>query len=266
MSEWWTYRLSDFLMFSARTYHRLFEIYNADVWPAHAVALGLGGVIGVAAWRGNGGASVRVAAADGPRARGSIARSAPRARAWASVAVFGVLALAWGWVGWAFHVQRYATINWAAVWFGVAFGVQGLLLLGAAWRAFGGLATGADVGSGRSASPSTAGLGAALLLFALVVQPLIGMALGRPWQQAELFGIAPDPTASATLGLLLMLHSARPFGSGSWLLWPVPLLWCAVAGATAWAMDARDAWLMPGLALTALAALAAPRREAAGSA
>ncbi len=34
MSEWWTYTLSDFLLFSARTYYRLFELYNRDVWPA----------------------------------------------------------------------------------------------------------------------------------------------------------------------------------------------------------------------------------------
>ena len=42
MSEWWTYTLSDFLLFSPRTYYRLFEIYNAAIWPAQIVALGLG--------------------------------------------------------------------------------------------------------------------------------------------------------------------------------------------------------------------------------
>ena len=30
MSEWWTYRLTDFLLFSPRTYDRLFELYNAS--------------------------------------------------------------------------------------------------------------------------------------------------------------------------------------------------------------------------------------------
>ena len=30
MSEWWTYRPSDFLLFSARTYWRLFELHNAQ--------------------------------------------------------------------------------------------------------------------------------------------------------------------------------------------------------------------------------------------
>ena len=34
MSEWWSYSPSDFLLFSARTYYRLFEIHNAALWPA----------------------------------------------------------------------------------------------------------------------------------------------------------------------------------------------------------------------------------------
>ena len=29
MSEWWTYRLSDFLMFSGATWYRLLELHNA---------------------------------------------------------------------------------------------------------------------------------------------------------------------------------------------------------------------------------------------
>jgi hypothetical protein len=39
MSEWWSYTLSDFLLFSPRTYYRLFELHNAEWWPAHFVAV-----------------------------------------------------------------------------------------------------------------------------------------------------------------------------------------------------------------------------------
>jgi hypothetical protein len=42
MSEWWTYTLSDFLLFSPRTWYRLIELYNAAVWPAQIVTAGLG--------------------------------------------------------------------------------------------------------------------------------------------------------------------------------------------------------------------------------
>ena len=88
MSEWWTYRLSDFLLFSPRTYWRLFELYNLAIWPAQLAAVGFGLAIAVA----SPGAAPR--------------RCARRAAA--------LLAACWLWIAWAFHLQRYATINWAA--------------------------------------------------------------------------------------------------------------------------------------------------------
>ena len=39
MTEWWTYRPSDFLMFAPRTYWRLFELHNEAWWPAQALLL-----------------------------------------------------------------------------------------------------------------------------------------------------------------------------------------------------------------------------------
>ena len=69
MSEWWTYRPSDFLLFAPRTYYRLFELYNSDIWPVHVVALLAGVTILVlmrshAPWRGR---------ADRGHARGMLA-------------------------------------------------------------------------------------------------------------------------------------------------------------------------------------------------
>jgi len=57
MSEWWTYSLSDFLLFSPRTYYRLFELYNVAIWPLQIVGLALGvAIVGLllrdVAWRG----------------------------------------------------------------------------------------------------------------------------------------------------------------------------------------------------------------------
>lgn len=42
MSEWWTYSLRDFLLFSPHTYYRLFELYNQALWPLHLLALAIG--------------------------------------------------------------------------------------------------------------------------------------------------------------------------------------------------------------------------------
>ena len=206
MSEWWTYRLGDFLLFSPETYYRLFELYNRALWPLHLLALSAGVAIAVLPFR-------------------PVTRAAGRI-------VAALLALAWIWVAWAFLLERYATINWAARWFAAAFVAEALLL---AW-----------VGVIRDRLPVPEHLtlprhaGFALFGFALVAQPLIGLAAGRTWSQIEVFGMAPDPTAVATLGALLFL-GRKP----SVLLLVIPLLWCAVSGATLWALRAPEALVLP---------------------
>ena len=105
MSDWWTYRPSDFLLFSARTYYRLFEIHNAALWPAQAAAIGLSVVLLWLAWHGGRGA-----------ARGALA----------------IVAAGWLCSAGPYFWVRYATINWAAVWFAAAFALEGALLLGLA--------------------------------------------------------------------------------------------------------------------------------------
>jgi len=42
MSEWWTYRPANFLLFAPRTYYRLFELYNSEIWPGQVLALLVG--------------------------------------------------------------------------------------------------------------------------------------------------------------------------------------------------------------------------------
>jgi hypothetical protein len=218
MSEWWTYSLSDFLLFSPRTYYRLFDLYNAALWPAHVLALAIGLAILVLMVRG------------GDR--------------WGRAASV-LLAACWLWVAWAFLFNRYATINWAATWFAGLFVVQAVLL--ALAGAFGG-------GIASASRPRRAGA-VALFTFALLIQPLIGAAMGRPWTQAEVFGMAPDPTALGTLGFALL----PPTAGWRWLMLVIPLLWCAISGATLWTMGAPDALVLPAAGLLALV-LAASRR------
>ena len=212
MAEWWSYRLSDFLLFSPRTYHRLFELYNAAIWPAQAVSVLLGLLMLVLLRRG------------GPVAGPSVA---------------AVLAACWAWVAIAFHLDRYASINWGAPWLAAGFLAQAALLV---WAG--------AIGGRLSVPPQLDAAGRAgvgIFLFALLAQPAIGLLLGRSWRQAEIFGVAPDPTAIGTLGLLLALA-----GPARWLLMILPVLWCAVTGATLWAMSAADAWVAPAAALLAI--------------
>jgi hypothetical protein len=90
-----------------------------------------------------------------------------------------------------------------------------------------------------------------LALFAagVVFYPLLAPLLGRAWIQAEIFGVAPDPTAVATIGALLPAK-----GRIAWLL-ALPLLWCAITALTLWTMEAPDA-AVPASALVLGAATA----------
>lgn len=226
MSEWWTYRPEDFLMFAPRTYWRLFELHNQAWWPAQLWALlaGLATVVGL--WRGHM-AVLRIASM--------------------------VLALGGAFVAWAFLWQRYAEINWVAAGFAWAFGAQAIGLLALATR------PSLVWASGRVRR--RVGLG--LLLWAVLVHPLLALAMGRPWVQAEVPGLAPDPTAIAMLGVLLCADApSRPTRILLGLLRAGALAWCAVSAATLATMGSAQGWVVVGAGLVAAAALAFGRARA----
>ena len=217
MSEWWTYHPSSFLMFSPRTYWRLFELANAAAWPWQLVVVGVGLSGWIARWR------------DVVRQRAATPSAWAR---WSAI----YLAVCWAGAGWIFLHQRYAAINWPAEGLALAFGVQalGLAVLVA-------LVPLAPVGTGRL---WTAGM--ALVAWALIGQPLLGLTLGRPWPQLEVIGIAPDPTMIAMLGWLTLVRA--PGRGGRVILrclWAVPLLGCAASAATLWTMGSPQAWVLP---------------------
>ena len=221
MPEWWTYTLSDFLMFSPRTYYRLIERHNAAVWPGQILTLGL--------------ALVMVGLSRRPAAmRGRL--------------VAGILAALWAWVAWAFVWRRYATINWAASYLALLLAIQVLVVV---WT--GVAREGMRFGWRRDAAGI---LGLALFAGALVLYPALAPALGRGWRQAEVFGVAPDPTVIATLGMLLM-GSEPP----RWGLLVVPVLWCLVSGATMLAMGSPEAWVLLSAPLAAVGAAAWSRQS-----
>jgi hypothetical protein len=220
MSEWWTYRLTDFLLFSPRTYDRLFELYNTAIWPAQIVAIAFGLVIWVLL---------------------------SRATVSSGRVVAGVLTASWLWVGIVFQMKRYATINWAATYFGLAFVLEAALLL---WL---------GVFRGRltfgQPTDRVGWLGLGMFLFPLWAQPLTDLVLGRRWSRLEIFGVAPDPTVIATLGLLMLAG-----GSGRRPLIFIPVIWCLISGVTLWTIKASDAWIPPLAAAIAGGCLGADLR------
>jgi len=206
MEDWLTYRLSDLLLFSPRTYYRTLELHNRALWPAHLALLGAGTAVAVLARRGT---------------------------PWGSGATTALLSACWLFVAWAYHLERYATINWAARYFAAAFVLQALLM---GWH---------GVARRRLRfAPSRGGadrLAFGVVLFALFVEPLIGPLVGRRgWTQLETFGAAPDPTVIATLGVLAMATPRTPRH-----LLVIPIGWCAVSGGTLWAMGQPDALVVP---------------------
>lgn len=219
MSEWWTYTPSDLLMFSKATYFRLFELQNLALWPLQVLALLVAIGLFVGLWHGG-------------------------AKAGRTLAL--VLALAWLHVAWRYFAQRYATINTGAPYFAIGFALQAILLL---WLA------------SRKAAPrltepvgSLGKLGLGIALLAIAGFPLLAPLGGRPWTQAELFALAPDPTVAFTLAALLLWRA-------SWLLWILPLLWCAISAATLTELRSGQAWVVASLAILAAGArwLAATR-------
>jgi Family of unknown function (DUF6064) len=213
MSEWWTYRPEDFLLFSPRVYWRMFELHNTQFWPLHLLTLASGLAILLLASRGR---------------------------------VFGpltalVFAMLWIFVGWSFLWNRYAVINWAIVHVAPVFALEALLLTIAAIR--NGL-----VFDSRDIAARAGWLIAAL---AIVVYPLLPFFFGRSWTAAESFGITPDPTALATLGLVLMASGSLPL-----LLVPIPLVWLLLSGLTLRTMGDPQGWIPLAAAGTTVVLLA----------
>ena len=216
--------LEDLLLFDARVYWRLFALENAAVWPAQSVALAAAALLILCLSRGQ----------------------RPSGR-WLGPA----LGVAWLWSGWHFVALRYGTVNWAAPTFAWGFYAEAALL--AALGLSGRLVV------LRRGPGAWAGLG--LLAAAVLVWPFLAALDGRPWDEAEVVVLAPDPTALATLGLLACAKHSR------WtaLLCAAPVLWLALSALTLVTLGAWQGWVVLAALLAGLAAWAVPRRTAADS-
>lgn len=110
----------------------------------------------------------------------------------------------------------------------------------------------------RRDAASAFGLGA--IVYALVVYPAIGIALGHPYPQAPLFGAAPCPTTIFTFGLLLLARQPVPK-----VLLLVPLAWAVVATPAAVGRGVFEDVALLGVALGAMVLIVVRDRRAAGA-
>jgi hypothetical protein len=209
MGELDTYSLIDLMPMEPEVYFRLFVRQNQGVWPLQVLTVGLALVALWLAWRGRG----RPVAA--------------------------IVGLATAWVGYSFFLDMYAELNWAAEIVGWAFVGHGAVSV--AYAAVGRFEI-SEAWEGRVVD--WAGVG--LVSTAVVVLPILVGAGRRGWDGIDLFGAAPDSTALAAMGFVLLTRPLR------WELFLIPLAWCLYSGVTWWAMGWHLGLIVPALALTAV--------------
>ena len=202
-ADWQTYRLGDFIPFTPEVYFRLIERVNEAFWPWQLATVALGLAALVLALRGN--------------HRAALIALAP---AWVISAL-------------AFHFDFYAEINVAAPWFGWAFIAQAALLaLVAGWP-------GARSLQSRP-GPIRRTVGTGIAVLGIVAWPLLALVTGHGWGRSEVFGLHPDPTAIATLGIALLAAN----GLRAVLAIALPALWCIVATLTLIALLQPDDYML----------------------
>ena len=173
--------------FTVEQFLTVFERYNEALWPLQIVAYAVGVALVVLAftrWKR------------------------------ASAVIFGALAVMWAGMGVGYMWMYFSDINPAARLFGAIFVVQAVLLAVMAVKE-----RGASYGGRRGARTW---VGLALIVYAMVGYPLLGMAFGHGYPQAPMFGLVPCPTTIFICGMLLL--AARP---RRLLLW-LPLVWSAI--------------------------------------
>jgi hypothetical protein len=173
--------------FSAEQFFQVFAAYNLAVWPAQIALNALAVAVVLVATRG------------------------PR---WTARPVGLALALLWIWMGVAYHWMFFTDINSAAWIFGAAFVAEGGLL---GWMA---LRAGAP--TFRAEADLFGFAGAALIVYALVLYPLLGTLAGHSYPTRPTFGL-PCPTTIFTIGVLLWARPRIP-----WAVLVVPALWSVV--------------------------------------
>jgi hypothetical protein len=216
MSEWWTYRPGDFLMFSPRVYARLFESVNEAWWPLHLVLLPAG-LLGLWAL---------------VRGRARVALAVGCSASW-------LLCLA------VFVQARYQPINWAAGYLVLPLCLLAALLPLLAWHT-------RDL---AAVDGPTRHVAWGLAAWALLLHPLLAPLTGRGWWQAEVVGLAPDPGAIATLAFLLALppQPGVAWRVLALLAWLLVLAWCGFNGFMLAAMENLQAGVLIAAAALAVA-------------
>ena len=188
------------LPFTTDQFFAVFREYNRAIWPAPVLAYVLGLLaVALATWK----------------------------TTFSNWVISLILALSWLWIGLIYHGAHFSAINPAAYLFGILFVIQGILfvllpLRKTAWEF-------------RFRRDAYGAVGAALILYSMVIYPLLGAFSGHAYPNAPMFGVAPCPSAIFTFGLLLWTVGRVPV----WILL-IPGTWAAIGSTAAWKLGVAE--------------------------
>ena len=186
------------LPFTVEQFFGVFRMYNSAVWPAQVLLLLLAAL-----------ALIFIALR----------------RPWSGVAVSAILAVLWIWLGAAYHLAFFARINPVAYGFGALSIVGGLMF---AWH--GVIRRRLEFSFAKNLR---AGIGIALLAFALLAYPIWATLAGHGYPELPTFGL-PCPTTIFTIGVLALAS-----GTSLRAVFTVPILWSLVGSQAAFLLDVK---------------------------
>jgi len=125
-----------------------------------------------------------------------------------------ILAFLWIWIGLAYHLIHFTSINKAAYVFGILFILQGIIFI----------LTGVikDFISFKFIPSVYSIFGWIFILYALIIYPILGHSLGHVYPRSPTFGL-PCPTTIFTFGILLFTDKRLP----KYIL-IIPFLWSII--------------------------------------
>lgn len=191
--------------FTTEQFMGVFIAYNDAIWPAQLAAYAFG-LIAVAA----------------------LSLKRPEA----SRLIHAILAFIWLWNAIGYHYLFFASINPAATLFAGLFALQAVLFASCAV-----VQTSVPFVARRDLR-TFAGL--ALIAYAMLLYPILGLWAGHGLMAGPMFGVAPCPTVIFTLGLLLLAR-------GRWRIWLsiIPILWSLIGLAAALQLGMAEDFGLP---------------------
>lgn len=190
------------LPFTSEQFLAVFVAYNEAIWPIQIAAYLLG-VIAVALLFWNPPGADRI--------------------------IVAIVAAMWLWTGVAYHALFFSAINKAAYIFAALFIAQGgALIYAGVYRD--------QLRFGNRTRPLS-WVGVALMIYAAILYPLIGLSTGHRYPEIPMFGVTPCPVTIFTFGLFLL--ATPPLSR--WLL-VIPFIWSLIGGSAAFLLHVPQDW------------------------